>query len=86
MVDLGLDGLAREDADRGAKSVAVLGRREGEVQVLNRVGMLHDDISVVQGACSGGLSVTIVSSWIVHCAFRLILNAGLGRVHVHRGL
>ena len=57
-----LDGMAREDADQGAKSVAVLDRREGEGQVLNRLDTLHDDISVFQVACSGGLSVAIVFS------------------------
>ena len=75
---MSLAGLAREDTDRGAKSVAVLGRREGECQVLNRMDMLHDDISVAQGVCSCGLSVTIVFNWIVHCVFRLIFSVGLG--------
>ena len=46
-IDLSTGDLAREDADRGAKPVAVLGRREGTGRVLHRADMPHGDVAIV---------------------------------------
>ena len=59
-IDVSLGGVVREEGDRCAEAVAVLGPRGCVGQVLHRADVLGDDVAVVDGVVNGA---QLVRTW-----------------------